>query len=230
VRLLGSGAILREVIAAAALLAEQFHVSSEIWSVTSFSELAREAAEVARWNRLHPRERPRESHLEQCLPGDLPIIAASDYVRAYPQLIGPYLGAGLTVLGTDGFGRSDTRSALRRFFEVDREHIVVAALHAAARRGDVDRVSVASAIERFGIETELAAPGLVSGGAGRLRRLEQAVHAEGHILDGSIDEEAGSAANAAVAAALGVLANTLQVDVIVEFGRVAAMSSCRRSA
>jgi pyruvate dehydrogenase E1 component len=158
VRLLGSGAILREVIAAAALLAEQFHVSSEIWSVTSFSELAREAAEVARWNRLHPRERPRESHLEQCLPGDLPIIAASDYVRAYPQLIGPYLGAGLTVLGTDGFGRSDTRSALRRFFEVDREHIVVAALHAAARRGDVDRVSVASAIERFGIETELAAP------------------------------------------------------------------------
>jgi pyruvate dehydrogenase E1 component len=158
VRLLGSGAILREVIAAAALLAEQYRVSSEIWSVTSFSELAREAAEVARWNRLHPRERPRESHLQQCLPGDSPIIAASDYVRAYPQLIAPYLTAGLTVLGTDGFGRSDTRSALRRFFEVDREHIVVAALDAAARPGAVDRASVASAIERFGIETELAAP------------------------------------------------------------------------
>ena len=158
VRLLGSGAILREVIAAAALLAEQFRVSSEIWSVTSFSELAREAAEVTRWNRLHPRELPRSSHLEQCLPADSPIIAASDYVRAYPQLIAPYLGAGLTVLGTDGFGRSDTRSALRRFFEIDREHIVVAALEAAARRGDVDRGSVASAIERFGIDAELAAP------------------------------------------------------------------------
>jgi len=158
VRLLGSGAILREVIAAAALLAEQFQVSSEIWSVTSFSELAREAAEVARWNRLHPRERPRTSHLEQCLPGDSPIVAASDYVRAYPQLIAPYLLAGFTSLGTDGFGRSDTRSALRRFFEVDREHIAVAALDASARRGDVDRVVVASAIERFGIETELSAP------------------------------------------------------------------------
>jgi pyruvate dehydrogenase E1 component len=158
VRLLGSGAILREVIAAAALLAEQFRVSSEIWSVTSFSELSREAAEVARWNRLHPRERPRASHLEQCLPGDSPIIAASDYVRAYPQLIASYLPAGFTALGTDGFGRSDTRSALRRFFEVDREHIAVAALDAAARRGDVDRVLVASAIERFGIETELSAP------------------------------------------------------------------------
>ena len=158
VRLLGSGAILREVIAAAALLAEQFHVSSEIWSVTSFSELAREAAEVARWNRLHPRERPRASHLERCLPGDSPIIAASDYVRAYPQLIAPYLSAGFTALGTDGFGRSDTRSALRRFFEVDREHIAVAVLDAAARRGDVDRLLVASAIERFGIETELTAP------------------------------------------------------------------------
>ncbi len=158
VRLLGSGAILREVIAAAALLAEQFHVSSEIWSVTSFSELAREAAEVARWNRLHPRERPRESHLEQCLPGDAPIIAASDYVRAYPQLIAPYLAASFTALGTDGFGRSDTRSALRRFFEIDREHIVVAVLDAAARRGDVDRQVVASAIERFGIDAELAAP------------------------------------------------------------------------
>jgi pyruvate dehydrogenase E1 component len=158
VRLLGSGPILREVIAAATLLAEQFRVSSEIWSVTSFSELAREAAEVARWSRLHPRERPRASHLEQCLPGDSPIIAASDYVRAYPQLIAPYLAAQFTALGTDGFGRSDTRSALRRFFEIDREHIVVAALDAAARGGDVDLAVVAGAIERFGIETELSAP------------------------------------------------------------------------
>jgi pyruvate dehydrogenase E1 component len=158
VRLLGSGAILREVIAAATLLAEQFHVASEIWSVTSFSELAREAAQVARWNRLHPREQPRTSHVAASLTGATPIIAASDYVRAYPQLIAPYLSADFTVLGTDGFGRSDTRAALRRFFEVDREHIALAALDALARRGDLDRDVVARALERFGIDPELGAP------------------------------------------------------------------------
>jgi pyruvate dehydrogenase E1 component len=158
VRLLGSGAILREVIAAATLLAELFHVASEIWSVTSFSELAREAAQVARWNRLHPREQPRTSHVAASLTGATPIIAASDYVRAYPQLIAPYLSADFTVLGTDGFGRSDTRAALRRFFEVDREHIVLAALDALARRGELDRDVVARALERFGIDPELGAP------------------------------------------------------------------------
>jgi pyruvate dehydrogenase E1 component len=158
VRLLGSGAILREVCAAATILAQDWHVASEIWSATSYSELAREAAQVARWNRLHPLQAPRVSHLEQSLPGDTPIVAASDYVRAYPQLIAPYLAANFTVLGTDGFGRSDTRAALRRFFEVDRHHVVLAALDALARRGDIDRRSVAQALERSGIDPELPAP------------------------------------------------------------------------
>ncbi|HEY6452855.1 MAG TPA: alpha-ketoglutarate dehydrogenase [Steroidobacteraceae bacterium] len=158
VRLLGSGAILREVIAAAAELARDWNVSCEVFSVTSFSELAREAAEVARWNRLHPLQPPRSSHLEQQLAGDTPLVAATDYVRAYPQLIAPYLRADLTVLGTDGFGRSDTRSALRRFFEVDRQHIVVAALAALARTGILERRLVAQALERHGLDSDAAAP------------------------------------------------------------------------
>jgi pyruvate dehydrogenase E1 component len=158
VRLLGSGAILREVIAAAGQLANDWNVSCEVWSVTSFSELARDAAQAARWNRLHPLQQPRVSHLEQCLDGTTPIVAASDYVRAYPQLIAPYLTASYTALGTDGFGRSDTRAALRRFFEIDRQQVVVAALDAAARNGDVERGLAAQALERYGIDTELAAP------------------------------------------------------------------------
>ena len=98
------------------------------------------------------------SHLGQQLAGETPIVAASDYVRAYPQLIASYLDASFTALGTDGFGRSDTRAALRRFFEVDREHVVLAALDALARHGDLDRAVVARAIERYGIDAELAAP------------------------------------------------------------------------
>jgi pyruvate dehydrogenase E1 component len=158
VRLLGSGSILREVIAAAAMLAQDWNVSSEIWSVTSYSELAREAAQVARWNRLHPLQTAQLSHLEHSLAGTTPIVAASDYVRAYPQLIAGYLAASFTVLGTDGFGRSDTRAALRRFFEIDRQHVVVAVLDVLARRGDLEPGLVARAIERYGIEAELAAP------------------------------------------------------------------------
>jgi pyruvate dehydrogenase E1 component len=157
-RLLGSGAILREVIAAAEMLAQQWGVGCEVWSATSYSELAREASQVARWNRLHPLQTPQVSHLEQCLPGDTPIIAASDYVRAYPQLIAPYLAAPFTVLGTDGFGRSDTRAALRRFFEVDRQHIIVAALDALARRGAIEPRILAQALARSGIDPELPAP------------------------------------------------------------------------
>src|SRR5665213_1029278 len=128
VRLLGSGAILREVMAASELLATDWQVSSDVWSVTSFSELAREARELERWNRLHPREGPRKSYVGECLAGAAPVIAATDYVRAYPQLIASYLDARFIALGTDGFGRSDTRAALRNFFEVDRHHIVLAAL------------------------------------------------------------------------------------------------------
>jgi pyruvate dehydrogenase E1 component len=131
VRLLGSGAILREVIAAAELLASDWGISAEIWSVTSFSELAREARECER-RRLFAGDLAAESHLEKCLPGSIPVIAATDYVRAYPQLIASYLTARFVALGTDGFGRSDTRAQLRRFFEMDRHHIVAAAVHAVA--------------------------------------------------------------------------------------------------
>ena len=157
-RLLGSGAILCEVIAAADLLAQDWHVSSEVHSVTSFSELAREAATVQRWNRQHPLEPPRVSHVERQLHGSEIVVAATDYVRAYPQLIAPYLGGRFVTLGTDGFGRSDTRLALRRFFEVDRHSIVVAALDALARQGQVTPQTVAQAIERYGVGTQSAAP------------------------------------------------------------------------
>ena len=112
-RLIGSGAILREVIAAAALLQSDWNVSCEVWSATSYRELARDAAQVERRNRLNPLDEPVVSHLPQCLAGATPVVAATDYVRAYPQLIAAYLRRGLSALGTDGFGRSDTRASLR---------------------------------------------------------------------------------------------------------------------
>jgi pyruvate dehydrogenase E1 component len=158
VRLLGSGAILREVIAAADFLFDDFGIASDIYSVTSFSELARDARDVERFSRHHPTAAPRTSHLQQCLPGSAPIIAATDYVRAYPQLIAAYLNARFIALGTDGFGRSDTRSALRDFFEVDRKHIALAALSALAQDGSLERDVLQSAITRYAIEAERAAP------------------------------------------------------------------------
>jgi pyruvate dehydrogenase E1 component len=160
VRLLGSGAILREVIVACELLRQDWGISSDVWSVTSFAELAREAREADRWNRLHPQEPARRSYVSECLSGDTPIIVATDYVCAYPQMIAPYLRARLVALGTDGFGRSDTRIALRRFFEVDRHHVTVAALQTLAQRGEASPATVAAAIERCGIDIEASAPWL----------------------------------------------------------------------
>ncbi|MFJ2478842.1 alpha-ketoglutarate dehydrogenase [Pseudomonas sp. NPDC087598] len=151
VRLLGSGAILREVIAAAQMLEDEWQVSSEVWSVSSFSELAREAREVQR-RQLFAGHCQTQSHLQRCLPGSAPIVAASDYVRAYAQLVAPYLEAPYVALGTDGFGRSDTRSALRRFFEVDRWHIVLAAL------ASLDPQTHARALEKYGIDAHDQAP------------------------------------------------------------------------
>ncbi len=156
VRLLGSGTILREVIAAAELLAAEWQVEAEVWSATSFAELDREAREVERFNRLHPSEDARTSHVARCLAGGEPVIAASDYVRAWPQLAGAHIDAPFTALGTDGFGRSDTRAELRRFFEVDRGHVVLAALTALRAQGKVDAAACKRAIERFGIATEVA--------------------------------------------------------------------------
>ena len=160
VRLLGSGTILREVIAAGELLAADWNITSEIYSVTSFSELARDARETERWNRFHPGAPARRSHADALLEGVAPIVAATDYVRAYPQLIGSYVRGRYVVLGTDGFGRSDTRSSLRRFFEVDRRQIVVAALDALVREGTLPATVLAEAIARYELDTERPAPWL----------------------------------------------------------------------
>ncbi|MEO1330134.1 MAG: alpha-ketoglutarate dehydrogenase [Pseudomonadota bacterium] len=158
VRLLGAGAILREVEAAATMLADDWGVAAEVFSATSFSELEREARAVERRNRLNPKAEPERAHLERLLPGTDPVIAATDYVRAVPHMIAPYLDAPFTALGTDGFGRSDTRAALRAFFEVDRRHIVLAALDRLARQSRIERRTLAEALERYGVDAEAPAP------------------------------------------------------------------------
>jgi pyruvate dehydrogenase E1 component len=158
IRLLGSGTILREVIAAAELLATDWGIASEVFSVTSFSELAREAREVERENRLHPGAIDRVSHLQRLLAGSAPIVAATDWVRAWPQLIAEYVDARYLSLGTDGFGRSDRRSALRRFFEVDRQHVAVAALQALVREGQCERRLLRDALQRYGLAGDAAPP------------------------------------------------------------------------
>ncbi|GJG97537.1 alpha-ketoglutarate dehydrogenase [Cupriavidus pauculus] len=150
VRLLGSGPILREVIAAADLLAQDWNIASEIWSVTSFPELARDARECERQQLFGGAD--ATSHVARCLAGAAPVVAATDYVRAYAQLIAPYVDARYIALGTDGFGRSDTRNALRRFFGIDRHHVVASALHA------VDALLHAQAVARYGLSVEKAAP------------------------------------------------------------------------
>jgi len=151
VRLFGSGAILREALAARGILADRFGVDADVWSATSYKELHRDAASAERWNRHHPSEKPRFSHLAGCI-GDFsgPIIAASDYVKAVPGSIGRWIGNDFTVLGTDGFGRSDGREALRSFFEVDAAHIAFAAL-SALKPASVD---LAAAAAELGINVE----------------------------------------------------------------------------
>lgn len=159
VQLLGSGTILREVIAAADLLREEFDVTADIWSVTSFNELNRDGVATARWNMLHPDEPPRTSYVENCLSETRgPVIAASDYMKNYGDQIREFVGRNYTVLGTDGFGRSDTRERLRYFFEVDRHFITVAALNALAQENMVDMSVVKKAMSRFGIDPEKPDP------------------------------------------------------------------------
>ena len=153
VRLLGSGSLVLEVQAAAQLLASEWSVAVEVWSVTSFTELEREARGIERWNRLHPQETPRVAWVCEALSGPSPVIACTDYIRALPQLIAPYIDAPYTVLGTDGFGRSDTRAKLREFFEVDKSSIVVAALHSLQKQGAVSGEVVQKAIQSLGLNT-----------------------------------------------------------------------------
>jgi pyruvate dehydrogenase E1 component len=158
VQLMGSGTILREVQAAAELLEADFGVLADVWSVTSFSELRREGIEIDRWNTLNPLEKePKVPYVSSALTGRQgPVIASTDYIRSYPDMIRAWVPGNYRVLGTDGFGRSDFRKALRSFFEVDRHHIVVSALKALADEGTIPVKQVADAIKRY--EIDPAAP------------------------------------------------------------------------
>jgi pyruvate dehydrogenase E1 component len=161
VQLMGSGTILREVIAAAELLDKDWGVAADIWSCPSFTELRREGLDVERWNLLHPTAKPRKSYVETRLEGrDGPVIASTDYMKTFAEQIRPFLGKGrdYRVLGTDGFGRSDTREKLRYFFEVDRHWVTIAALKALADSGAVKPAVVADAIKKYGIDPEKPNP------------------------------------------------------------------------
>jgi pyruvate dehydrogenase E1 component len=159
VQLLGSGTILREALAAADLLRDDFQVDADVWSVTSFSELRRQGAEVERWNLLHPSEPQRLTYVEECLADRSgPVIAASDWVRAVPEQIRPYVPLRYRTLGTDGFGRADGRARLREFFEVNRFFIAIAALKALSDEGRVPPAAVRQAIEKYGIDPEKPDP------------------------------------------------------------------------
>ena len=158
VRLIGSGTILNEVIAAADILLNEFNINSDIFSATSFTELAKEARTIERHNRLHPTETRKYSHLQECLPGAMPIVAATDYVAALPHLVAPYVEGRFIALGTDGFGRSDQRSVLREFFEVDRKNIALAAIESLTRLNLIDHVVLIDALKKLGIDQKSAPP------------------------------------------------------------------------
>ena len=158
VRLIGSGTILNEVIAAADILLNEFNINSDIFSATSFTELAKEARTIERHNRLHPTETRKYSHLQECLPGEMPIVAATDYVAALPHLVAPYVEGRFIALGTDGFGRSDQRSVLREFFEVDRKNIALAAIESLTRLNLIDHVVLIDALKKLGIDQKSAPP------------------------------------------------------------------------
>lgn len=158
-QLMGSGTILREVEAAAELLEKDWKVSADVWSATSMNELVRDGQEVERHNRLNPTAPKKRSYISECLDDAAGVVvAATDYVRLYAEQIRPWVKASYTVLGTDGFGRSDTREALRSFFEVDRYHVVVATLHALADEGQIKYDVVADAIKKYEINADAINP------------------------------------------------------------------------
>jgi len=159
VQLLGSGTILREVIAAQTMLEEDFGIAADIWSCPSFTELRREGLGVERWNMLHPDEKPREAYVSQCLDRATgPVVAATDYMKMFADQIRPFIHKHFVVLGTDGFGRSDTREKLRGFFEVDRRYVTVAALKALADEGTIPTSKVAAAIGKYGLNPDKPDP------------------------------------------------------------------------
>ena len=159
VQLMGSGTILREVLAAAEMLEADYGVSADVWSVTSFSELRRDGMKSDRWNMRHPNETAKVSYVTRSLVARQgPFVAATDYMRIVADQIRPWIPGQYVVLGTDGYGRSDSRRALREFFEVDRKHIVLAALKSLQVEGKVDVGKVAEAIEALGIDPEKPDP------------------------------------------------------------------------
>ncbi|HNC42267.1 MAG TPA: pyruvate dehydrogenase (acetyl-transferring), homodimeric type, partial [Nitrosomonas sp.] len=158
-QLLGSGTILREVMAAAEILQNDYGVAADVWSVTSFNQLRREALSVSRWNMLHPTKNAKTSHIENCLKNrNGPVVAATDYMKLYADQIRAFIPGRYSVLGTDGFGRSDTREKLRHFFEVDRYYITVAALKVLSEEGKIPAKLVSQAIKTLGIDPEKPEP------------------------------------------------------------------------
>jgi len=160
VQLMGSGTILREVLAAQDLLAADWGVASDAWSVTSFNELRRDGLAVERYNRLHPTEEKRASYVEQCLEAEGgAVIAATDYMKLFAEQIRQWVPVkDYKVLGTDGFGRSDSRKQLRHFFEVDRHWVVITALQALVERGELQMSVLTEAMQRFGIDADKPNP------------------------------------------------------------------------
>jgi pyruvate dehydrogenase E1 component len=157
--LLGSGNILKSALKAQEELSAKHGIAADVWSVTSFRELRRDALECERWNRLHPTAPPRVSYLEHILAKENGVfIAVSDYMKSYAEMIGRWVPGGLIPLGTDGFGRSENRTTLRRHFEIDAEFVVLTALEQAARRGDIPATRVAQAIKDLGIDPEKPDP------------------------------------------------------------------------
>ena len=162
VQLWGSGTILREVLAGADLLASDFGVASDVWSVTSFNELRRDGLEAQRWNLLHPALKPRVPYVSQCLATrDGPVVAATDYIKTHADQVRAFVDRRYQVLGTDGFGRSDYRRKLRSFFEVDRHWVALSALKGLADEGTIPRSSVSEAIKRYGIDPSKPNPATV---------------------------------------------------------------------
>ncbi len=158
VRLVGSGSILQQVVAARDVLAER-GISAEVYSATSFQQLRADALAVERWNRLHPDQKPRIPHVGEILgPGGGPVVLASDWIRTYPELVATWLPANRLVLGTDGFGRSDSREALRSLFEIDPPHIAAAAMVGLAREGAMKPAEVVAAMRELGVDPDAPDP------------------------------------------------------------------------
>tara|TARA_R100000657_G_scaffold17464_1_gene15085 strand:- start:1885 stop:2520 length:636 start_codon:yes stop_codon:yes gene_type:complete len=159
VQLMGAGTILREVEAAAVMLEQDYGVAADIWSLTSINELQREGKRVARWNLLHPEDEPRVPYLTEQLEGhDGPVVVATDYMKAHAEQLRQFIPRRYAVLGTDGYGRSDTRERLRRFFEVSREFVVLAALRALVDEGALKPAVVVEAMQALGISPDKIDP------------------------------------------------------------------------